>query len=883
MKLQRRYTSRPLNQYHPDQDPIEVFEPGSQLVGSTPSIQLDWAQIKTALLRNWLLLIGVVVTLTLVVALPLFLIIKPTYEPVARVVIDPPGTETFSLEAAIPSSEAADYLQTQVAILKSDALAIEVIRQLHLDHNAELVGRKALEDAAGNNAVGSGTKLTHLENLALKTFQTKLNVSLFRNSRLVEVSYASHDSELATQVTNNLVNLFVDQNFQTRYSAIAKSSEWLTRQMDDIRQKVEQSNQALADYESKIGFLDVDEKQNDVLAEKLTDLNHQLTEAQAERIQLGAYVDAIRQGDIDSVPELRNNELFHQVTENYLSERARLAEELAVYGKNNPRIKRIESEVQQLRSGLVHGVEASYQSAKARETRMAQALAQMKTSINGQNEARVRLNLLKHEAIANAELYNTLFMKVREAGIATASKSSNVRVVDYARVLELPTRPNRPLYLSLSFLLALICGVMLAFIREAFDDTVRTEKDVLASTGLLCLGIVPRTASGTAQKYRFANPESKTLESETVRNLRTSILLAKSGKPPRVLLVSSPSAREGKTTVAINLATTLAKRARTCLIDADMRKPAIAELCGLPSAPGLSELLAGTSDLDSIMNNSCLDNLCIVPAGEGTIDPGELLCSPKLESALEGLRSKFEYLVIDSAPILPFSDARILSRLVDGVVLVSRHGTTQQPNLSLAAGALQELDARVLGVVINGVDRLPAYYHDYSLDPTEERPKWRRTVVWSIILAIAILAIPITRVIASRHKEQSSGEGQKQSSVSVPPSVQAATNSQQTGSTSLIASSSLRSAKELIPRTTRSRPTPDWIIVVQANQTLYSISRQYFNCANGEIIRKIRALNPQITDPNNISVGQSLSLPTDLEDAKGGINSADPSNRARRR
>ena len=512
MKLQRRHILDSSNRYRPDQQTIEVFDSAPQLAGSTASIQLDWVQIKAALLRNWLLLIGVVVTLTLAVALPLFLIIKPTYEPVARVVIDPPGTETFSLEAAIPSSEAADYLQTQVAILKSDALAIEVIRQMHLDRNPEFVGKKALEDAAGSNGVGAGTKLTHLENLALKTFQTKLNVSLFRNSRLVEVSYASHDSELATQVTNNLVNLFVDQNFQTRYAAIAKSSEWLTRQMDDIRQKAEQSNQALADYESKIGFLDVDDKRSDVLAEKLTDLNHQLTEAQAERIQLGAYVDAIRQGDIDSVPELRNNELFHQVTENYLTERARLAEELAVYGKNNPRIKRIQSEVQQLRSSLVHGVEASYQSAKARETRMAQALGQMKTSINGQNEARVRLNLLKHEAIANAELYNTLFMKVREAGIATASKSSNVRVVDYARVLELPTRPNRTLYLAVAFLFALICGVMLAFIREAFDNTVRTEEDVLASTGLLCLGIVPRVTSGSTQKYRFASGESRTRE-----------------------------------------------------------------------------------------------------------------------------------------------------------------------------------------------------------------------------------------------------------------------------------------------------------------------------------------------------------------------------------
>jgi succinoglycan biosynthesis transport protein ExoP len=881
MKLQRRYTSHPANQDDHDHDRIEVFEPGSPLVGSTPNIQLDWAQIKAVLRRNWLLLIGFVVTLTLAVALLLFFVVKPTFEPVARVVIDPPGSEMFSLETTSPNSEAADYLATQAAILKSDALAIDVIRQLHLDRNPELVGKKALEDNVGSNAVGSGTKLTHLENLALKTFQDKLNVALSRNSRLVEVSYGSHDAELAAQITNTLVDLFVDQSFRTRYEAIAKSSEWLTRQMDDIRQKTEQSNQALADYESQIGFLDVDDKQSDVLAAKLADLNHQLTDAQAERIQLGAYVDAIHLGDIDSVPELRNNDLFRQVTEDYFTERARLADEQAVYGKNNPRIKRLESEVKQLRSSIAHGVEASFRSAKVRETRMAQALEEMKSSINRQNEARVRLSLLKHEATANAELYNTLFMRVREAGIAAASKSSNVRVVDYARVLERPTRPKRSVYLSIAFLVSLVGGIMLVLFREALDETVRTEEDVMASTGLLCLGIVPKVASRNSQKYRFADVGSRTAESETVRNLRTSILLAKSGTSPRVILVSSASAREGKTTVATNLAATLAKRARTCLIDADMRKPRIAELCGLPSTPGLGDLLSGTSDLDSITKDSYLDNLCIVPAGERAGDPGELLCSPKLESVLADLRSKFKYLVIDSAPILPFSDARILSMLVDGVVLVGRHGATQKSNLSSAATALNELGVHVLGVVINGVEKLPAYYRDYAKDP-KERQGWRRTVIWGVILAIAILAIPMTRVIASRYKERSFSEGQVQPRASSVRSANVMTNSQPVNSMSPATSSSLRSMKETSLTRIKPSQSSEWIVVVQPNQTLYSISRQYFNRADGELIRKIQMLNPQITNPDNIVVGQSVSLPSDLKHAEEGPKSANARNLSRR-
>jgi|SRR5579862_853781 len=695
-------------------------------------MQFNLEDLKAALQRRWRLLVAVVFGVLLLAGLPLFLIVRPTYEPVARVVIDPPGAETFSLDGTIPNPEATDYLETQAAILKSDTLAIAVIRKLDLVHNPEYQ-TKELTSTKPRQGLDTANP-SHPENVVLKIFQKKLTVALFRNSRLVEVRYAAHDPELAARVANTLVNLFVDQTYETRFAAITKSSDWLTRQLDDIRRKVEQSNQALADYESKIGFLDVDDKHDDILSDKLSDLNHQFTEAQAERIQLAAYLNALREGDIDSVPELRNNDLFRNVTEDYLQARADLVEESAVFGTKSPHIRKLQSRVTQLKTSLIDGIEASYRSAKSRELMMRETLDKMKSSINDQNEARVRLNVLKREASANAELYNTLFTKIRETGIAAASKSSNARVVDYARVLETPTRPNKFLYLALALLLGLAGGLMLVLVTEAFDTTVRDEHDVITWTGLPAIGVVPtvkelvswrsklpsplkpkllRTRSITPQ-VTFAAMKPSSAESEAVRNLRTNILLATRTSAARVILVTSASAREGKTTVAANLAITLATRARTCLIDADLRRPSLAKLFGLSGSHGLKDILQGHASPNADLMASGIEHLELLVAGEPADDAAELLSSRQLERTINKLSQRFDYVVIDSAPILPFSDARILSTLVDGVVLIGRWGSTTRNNLQAATSALQELGAPLLGIVINGMSSTPHYYNEYN-------------------------------------------------------------------------------------------------------------------------------------------------------------------------
>lgn len=683
------------------------------------------AWLKGALRRNRLLSAAVFLFVFAAAAVPLYLVVKPTYEPLGTVIIEPPGAETFSLETAAPSESDA-YLTTQAAILKSDALALQVIRQLHLDHNPEFIGAAAIRSFGNGDQAGTDAVPSPPEDIALSNFQRHLNVELYRNSRLIEVRFASHNPVLAAQVTNALMSVFVEQNYKSRYADITQSSEWLTRQLEDIREKATQSSRALAAYESRIGFLDVDQKQ-DTLAQKIGELTHELNDAKASRVELAAYLEALRQGDIDAVPELRDSELFHQTTEGYLQARAQLAEQSAIYGSNNPRVKRLEAQSQQLRTGLMQSVQASYVTAVARETKMAHELQQLQGPINLQNQAMVQLNELKREASANAELYNTLFAKVREAGIAAASKSTNVRILDYAKVLRQPSRPNRPLYLAIAGVLGILASLILVVTKETFDDTIRSEDEVRQLTALPVVGLIPKLSPAVRNRIlrvsgfktadnalRFAAERPDSMESEAIHNLRTHILL--SGKKPKRILVTSSRAQEGKTVVAANLAITLASYGKTCLVDADLRRPSLGRIFGASDSKGLSQVLDGQSDGRMSTRPSGIADLDIVPAGACVSDVVDLISSRRMEKVLDALSAEYDYVVIDSAPVLPFSDARILSVLADGVVVVGRYGVTTQDALLRSTRLLNSLNANILGVVLNGVEQMALpYYRDYYL------------------------------------------------------------------------------------------------------------------------------------------------------------------------
>ena len=637
------------------------------------------------------------------------------YESTARLEIDPPGSETFTLERGKVGSLDSDYLDTQSELLQSEWLAVAVIRKLQLDQNQIFVGKDATPDESGKSPV----KLTARENLALRYYQGHLTVTPAKKSRVLEVKFATPDPQLSALVVNTHADLFIERSYQARYDAVMHASEWLARQMDDIRDKASKSAATLATYQKQHGIVDVDEKQSSV-GQKVSELNRQLAQASTDRIQFEAYLQGLNGGHQDSLPQIRDNPMLQALRQRLIENKADLSQLQIVYGEKNPNVQKLESNIKELESLLkreerttVSQIQTSFKAAQVREDMLASEIRGVASEISEVAEYAA----LKKQAESDVDLYNTLYTQVKEAGIAAASKSSNARLVDAGRVLDKPTRPRTALNLAVGLVLSVVVGFVFAFVSEATDNRIRTSEDVRKATGYSLLTLLPtrhrhalkaENHDGARALSFFDNPYSH--EAEALRELQTSVLLSDPNHRPQVLLIVSPASGDGKTTVAINLATALSNLGNTCLVDADLRKPGIAAGIGVQSDLGLNDILNGSVQLaDAIVESPQSRRLVVLPAGGESLNGvvrlniDELLFSKRMNQVLRSLRYACQYVVIDTPPLIPYADARALSSLVDGVILVGRYGTKKQA-LAKCADLLAHLHAPVLGVVLNGAD-----------------------------------------------------------------------------------------------------------------------------------------------------------------------------------
>jgi polysaccharide biosynthesis transport protein len=695
----------------------------------------DWQRALAVLSNQW----RTIAAFTIIVIAGVTgttLAMRPVYEPEGKLQIDPPGSEVFSLDAAGAGLIDAEYIATEAQKLQTDDLALATIAALHLDQNPEITGKLHPEVRGKvptqNLEPGNSDRLTARQNAALRGLRSRLSIRRDPSSRLVVVAFASHDPRLSADVVNTLMKLLVQKNFESRNSAIAESGVWLSRQLDDIREKMERASRALADFGEKTGIADVDPNTN-TYSEKMGDLNKQLVQASADRIQYESFLAPSRSPD--TLPQVRGSQVIQVLTQKRAETEAQLAQARVIYGPNHAEVRKLQNQVDELentisaqRQEIVSELWTNYRAAKAREQSLSDEVKRATTDLTTLSQYEV----LKKEAQADRDLYDALYAKVKEAGISAASKSSNIHIVNQARVLDHPTRPHRSMNILAGAMLGLIGGVGLAFAKDRMQDRIHSADDVRESANFPSIAVVPEIRPSTERFASLGANRAKILsldeveslmpdcyvlqrpvspEAEAVHALRTMLFLSDPRHPPRVLAITSPLPREGKTTLATNLAITMAKHGRTCLVDADMRKPAVGASFHLTSTLGLDDILNGSATLDQVARGSrAVENLTIIPSVCTTQSAIQLLSDGRMKALIARLRDRFDFVVIDTPPILPYADGLAISTHVDGVVLVGRAGQTPRGAITRSMELLERINsAPILNIVLNGINERTGY------------------------------------------------------------------------------------------------------------------------------------------------------------------------------
>jgi capsular exopolysaccharide synthesis family protein len=696
-----------------------VIDVGTEGADSYSYIRAYWLVLVK---RRWTIL-TVALVLTVSAAIVSFKM-RPIYEAMARVEVEAESPQIQSLNdlyRSISTDEA--FLQTQVNVLKSENLAWRTIQQLGIGERPELGGggeRPAPSESSGQIRL-------------VKLFQSHLRVQLIRDSRMIEVGFESSDPQLGARVANALVNNYTEYNFHQKYDATRQASGFMEQQLDELKAKVEKSQQAMVNYERQNVIVSIGDKQS-VVEQRLAALSQDLINAQSDRMQKEAAYNLARTNQAEAALATPN-ELLLRLEEKHADLRDQYVDALGQYGPNYPKVVRLRDQVNEAqtaidreRKHIMTRIHDEYMAALGREKLVSDAVTREKAEVGKLSQLLIEHNILKREFDTNEQLYETLLQHLKDATVSAGLRATNIHLVDAALVPTTPVRPKKMFNILIGLLAGVVLGVTLAFLQESMDTSIKSAEDVERLIPAPALAVIPmarsswRRLSGEMGQPQNGGVESIVLRhptsslAESYRTLRTSILLSTAPRPPQALLVTSAQPREGKSCTSLNLALGLAQRGvPVVIVDADMRRPSVGKGLGFSeNGGGLSSFLSGAHSLDEVLRQfEKVPNLWVLPAGPQPPNPADLLSSPTMEKLLLDLRTRFEHVVLDSAPLLLVTDATILSRLVDGVVLVVESGVTVRRALVRAHKILESAGGRILGTVVNKWDARNEGYYGY--------------------------------------------------------------------------------------------------------------------------------------------------------------------------
>ncbi len=667
---------------------------------------------------KWFILISSI--LCIVVSLMYISVAKPVYEAYGTVRIDPSRAGSLGLTDALLGGD-SEVIPTEIAILKSDQVALSALETLTPEQFQSFVGfpkSQMIFKLEGDNHAPK--LLTRMQEGAVGALKGGLNAKQVEGTQLVAISFRDHNPEIAALLVNRVVDAYLRQTFDSRYSSVVQVRGWLSTQMDDLQKRAADAQHRLAEFQEKNNLVGTDPTNNTVI-DRLKLLNERVTMAEGDRIINEAQLRAAETGDPAVLASLLPDQHLQSLQASEATLYAQSAELSTKFAANYPPLVEVRKQLADIREEIQKniGVVTSHLKETLSASQQAEDMLRKDyqaevTNAYALNRTQADYAVLAAEGSSSRELYDTLQYKLQQATVNAGLDSINTMIVDRARAPLTPVEPKKMLVLASGLILGLAAGIGAALLKEALGGEIHTISQVESGTGMVSLATVPHMDWGAktgdaAQSGPISRlitmREPRSRASEAYRTLRNSVLLSSIDRPPRSMLITSSLPGEGKSSTSVNYAIVLAQNgAKVLLVDADLRRPTLDKILGVPSSAGLTDWMIDRGGPESILQPVPeLPNLHFIPAGRSITFPSEALASLKLRGLLEQWEKEYDNVLVDSAPLLTVSDSLPLASWVDSVILVARAGKTPVKALVRVKAILKRAHARIAGVLLNDI------------------------------------------------------------------------------------------------------------------------------------------------------------------------------------
>ncbi|MDA8940063.1 polysaccharide biosynthesis tyrosine autokinase [Pseudoalteromonas marina] len=694
---------------------------------------IDLSAYLNVIKRNkWRILSFALVVTLLITLIALTLI--PRYTATATLLIEAEQSKAVSFDEVYGlDSSKKEYYLTQFEVIKSDSIAREVITKLDLKAHADFIPKPSFIGEAKAYVKGLFPFLNKAEKLQLTeqeqknlemlgllaAFKSRLTVSPISKTQLVKVSFESSDPKLAALVANTLGEVYIESQMRAKMGITQQASSWLNTRLSALRIQLDTSEQKLQAYREAQKLVDI-EGIAGLVTQELEQTSQQLVTARTEKNNLQSINRVISEyGNnnlelLGSMPEITSHAVVQNVKREVILVERKVSELSEVYGPKHPKIISAKAELATVKSnlnkqikGLITGIEKELN----RITRTVSALEADLVKIRAEYQEITRketaYNQLKREVETNRNIFNTFLSRSRETEVTSDFSSAAARFTDRAYAPKDPSKPNKKLIVILAFVASFGFAVVMSFVFDALNDTVKNKNDVESKLAQRMLGILPhvKVPKNSVFPVNAYLDDNYRRFAESVRTFRTSLLLTQLDREHKVIAVTSSSPGEGKTTTSTNLAMSLAQMGKVLLIDGDLRKPSIAKRFDIPVFhPGLSNLIVGTEQLSECTHIDEQSGVAIMPSGQIPGNPLELLSSNRFNELLVSLKETYDHIIIDTPPTQAVSDALVISQNTDSVIYVVKADLTRIKPIKAGIERLFESKAHIAGVVVNQVD-----------------------------------------------------------------------------------------------------------------------------------------------------------------------------------